>query len=113
MKLALVVLLLTAGLAHAQAPHPCATDAIARAKPLLTLHFGEGKPVENLSVEDTAKPMPPLKSPGGKTMLDVLEVWGHVYKGSYRMRFLYLRVKETCALIGQEVIEAPLTGRKR
>ena len=36
---------------------------------------------------------------------DVLEVWGHIYKGDYRMRLIYARIPEECVLMGQEVLE--------
>lgn len=36
---------------------------------------------------------------------DVLEVWGAIYKGQYRMRFIYSTVMRNCLLMGQEIIE--------
>ena len=37
---------------------------------------------------------------------DVLEVWGHIYKADYRMRLIYAQIKGSCALMGQEILEA-------
>jgi hypothetical protein len=36
----------------------------------------------------------------------VLEVWGHIYKADYRMRLIYGQIKGSCALMGQEILEA-------
>ena len=110
MKLALaaVVLVLAAGAAQAQRPHPCAADAIAKATPLLKLHFDAGATdkVRNLSIRDTVKTLPPIKALKGNGKLDVLEVWGSIYKADYRMRFIYAQIKDSCALMGQEILEA-------
>jgi len=35
----------------------------------------------------------------------VLEVWGHIYKGQYRMRLIYARSPKDCVLVGQEILE--------
>ena len=51
--------------------------------------------------------LPPLKALRGNGRLDVLEVWGYIYKAEYRMRFIYIQSKDknSCALMGQEIIE--------
>src|SRR5262245_42428065 len=102
-RLALVALLLSASAAAAQT-HPCAKDAIAKARPLLDLHYGE----KNAGmIDDKVKVLPPVKALKGNGKLDVLEVWGAVYKAEYRMRFIYIQSKapNSCALMGQEIIE--------
>lgn len=94
---------LLAGSGHAIAAPACADDAIAQARKLLTFHFGEG---DLVSIADEAKEMPPLRNPADKDQrLDVLEVWGFIYKAQYRMRFIYFRTTDTCALVGQEILE--------
>jgi hypothetical protein len=36
----------------------------------------------------------------------VLEVWGYIYKGKYRMRFIYFNSPATsCLLMGEEILE--------
>jgi hypothetical protein len=35
----------------------------------------------------------------------VLEVWGHIYKGRYRMRLIYHPLAGECVLMGQEILE--------
>ena len=42
----------------------------------------------------------------GNGKFDVLEVWGHIYKGDYRMRFIYAQIKDSCTLMGEEILEA-------
>jgi len=49
--------------------------------------------------------MKPLKNPAGKGQFDVLEVWGHIYKAQYRMRFIYAKVGAEHVLMGQEILE--------
>jgi len=34
-----------------------------------------------------------------------VEVWGYVYKGQYRMRFIYAQPPQNCVLMGQEILE--------
>jgi hypothetical protein len=96
------------GTASAEAGQPCAADAIARARSLLTVHFNDNKagekPPENLSIEDRVRVLPPIRALKGKGRLDVLEVIGHIYRADYRMRFIYAQTKG-CLLIGQEIIE--------
>ena len=100
--------LLLAAAPPAPPAHRCAADAIERATPLLTLHFSDGQPtaIENLSIDDTVKVLPPLRALRGKGQFDVLEVWGFIYKGQYRMRFIYARIPGSCVLMGQEILEA-------
>jgi hypothetical protein len=85
--------------------HPCAADALQKAKVLLRLQ-SEADASQPLDVEDSVKLLPPVKALKGKGRFDVLEVWGHVYKADYRMRFIYAQIPNTCALMGQEILEA-------
>ena len=98
---------LVAGLARAETRHPCAADAIAKAKPLLMLHYGyePGEKPEMFGIDDRVRVLPPIRALKGKGRLDVLEVMGHIYKADYRMRFIYAQIKGDCALMGQEIIE--------
>lgn len=83
----------------------CTADAIAQAGKLLAFHFGDDS--DRLHVDDTAKPLPSIVNPANpKQRFDVLEVWGYIYKGQYRMRFEYFRMKDgDCVLMGQEILE--------
>lgn len=82
--------------------HPCAKDAISQAKALLVFHYG---PDDRIYIEPKAERMPPLKNPAGRGEIEVLQVWGSVYKASYRLRLLYSLDGRQCLLLGQEVLE--------
>jgi len=105
MKLAIAtpLLIVTAAAAHAQT-HPCAADALAKAPLLLRFHYGE--PNQPVDIEDNVKALPSIKALKGNGRFDVLEVTGHIYKATYRMRFIYARIKGSCVLMGQEILEA-------
>lgn len=87
--------------------HACEKDATARAEKLLRLHFTDDSNgnVENLSIDDKVEKKAAIKAPVGKGKFDVLEVTGYIYKGTYRMRFIYAQIKEECVLMGQEILE--------
>jgi pentose-5-phosphate-3-epimerase len=57
------------------------------------------------SVDDSASKIGTVAAIHGKRRYDVLEVWGNVYKGSYRMRFIYALVGPDCVLMGEEILE--------
>jgi hypothetical protein len=101
-----LVLLLLAGscAAHATEGPSCASDALSHAAPLLTLHFGEG---DRISIGDEAKELPSIRNPANpRQRLKVYEVWGYIYKGQYRMRFIYHASEVSgCTLVGQEILE--------
>jgi hypothetical protein len=84
-------------------PHHCSGAAIEQAPKLLAFHFG---PDSRIEIDKTAKVLAPIRNPANRAQsLDVLEVWGHIYKGQYRMRFIYARSPKECVLVGQEVLE--------
>jgi hypothetical protein len=56
--------------------------------------------------EAAPKQLPPVKTLKGKGKFDVLEVWGHIYKADYRMRFIYAPIQESCTLMGEEILDA-------
>ena len=103
-KTILLIILATPGWSQAAEAPSCANDAISRAKPLLTLHFGEG---DRISIEDQAKELPSIRNPANpKQRFKVYEVWGFIYKGEYRMRFIYYTSAVSgCTLMGQEILE--------
>lgn len=82
--------------------HHCSGDATKHARKLLEFHFG---PDERIGIDETAKLVGLLKNPAGKGQFDVLEVWGFIYKGRYRMRFIYAQIPDECILMGQEILE--------
>jgi len=89
--------------APTQKTHRCATAAIAQAPKLLAFHFG---PDSRIEIDKSVKVLAPIRNPANSAQrFDVLEVSGHIYKGDYRMRFIYARVPGECLLMGQEVLE--------
>jgi hypothetical protein len=89
--------------AWAQPPHHCASAASEQAQKLLVFHFGPDRRIE---IDKSVKVLAPIRNPAnGAQRLDVLEVWGHIYKGQYRMRFIYAPLPKECVLMGQEVLE--------
>jgi hypothetical protein len=98
-----LALLATALPSQAAPPPPCAAEAVTQARKLLAFHFGED---ERIEVETTATALPPLRNPANtQQRFQVLEVWGHIYKGRYRMRLLYYPMDSGCVLMGQEILE--------
>ena len=64
-------------------------------------------PTVGVGVRSKFKVLPPVKALQGSGRLDVLEVWGAIYKAEYRRRVIYIpsRDRNSCALMGQEIIE--------
>ena len=84
-------------------PHKCAADALVQARKLLEFHFGG--PDDRMDVDREAKPVHPIKNPAGDDKYDVLEIWAQIYKGRYRMHFIYGYAGNECVLVGQEILE--------
>jgi hypothetical protein len=102
-RLILTALLLACGLAQAEPAHRCADPARKQAQELLKFHFGEDARIE---IDKGIKVLPALRNPANKAQsFDVLELWGYIYKGKYRMRLLYAQMPGECVLMGQEVLE--------
>ena len=102
-KYAILTLLLTvSSLASGEPAHHCEKDAVVQAKKLLDFHFGLDDRTE---IDQHVTVLKPIKNPAGKSKFDVLEVYGHIYKGTYRMRFIYGQIPNQCVLVGQEILE--------
>jgi hypothetical protein len=98
-----VILLSLSSLAYAAPAHPCSSAATEQAKKLLAFHFG---PDNRIAIDKSVKKLAPIHNPANKKqLLDVLEVWGYIYKGRYRMHFIYTRIPGECVLVGQEILE--------
>jgi hypothetical protein len=99
-----ILLSLGPDLALASQPASCASDAISRAKPLLAFHFGED---DRIDIDQSAKELPEIRNPANaKQRFKVYEVWGYLYKGRYRMHFIYFHSAQSgCVLMGQEILE--------
>lgn len=107
-RIALLILIILAllslnQLAYAETAHRCSSTAAEQAKKLLEFHFG---PDQRIEIDKSVKKLASIRNPANrKQLLDVLEVWGYIHKGQYRMRFTYARLPGECVLIGQEIIE--------
>jgi len=103
MKLSvLIAFLLISKFAFGEPLHHCSAEAINQAQKLLDFHFGADNRVE---IDKHVAVLKPIKNPAGKGKFDVLEIYGHIYKGTYRMRFIYAQIDNQCVLIGQEILE--------
>lgn len=98
----LALFLVTSTHASSEPVHHCSKDATLQAKKLLDFHFGLD---ERTEIDEHVTVLKPMKNPAGKGMFDVLEVYGHIYKGTYRMRFIYGQTAGQCLLVGQEILE--------
>jgi len=82
----------------------CSEDAIKQARKLLEFHFAEKD--NRMEIDKTVKELPSIQNPANKKQkFQVLEVWGYIYKGQYRMRFVYFHSGGSCVLMGQEILE--------
>ena len=89
--------------AYGQSEHRCTKDALVQAQKLLEFHFG---PDNRIAVDKSVKVLVPIRNPAEtKQQFDVLEVWGSIYKGRYRMRLIYAQIPKECLLMGQEILE--------
>jgi hypothetical protein len=89
--------------ASAQAPHRCAPAAREQAQKLLAFHVGGDDRIE---IDKSVRTLLPMRNPANRLQrFDVLEVWGRIYKGQYRLRLIYARIPKECVLMGQEVLE--------
>jgi hypothetical protein len=96
--------LLTSSFSCSAAP-ACSAEAIAQAKKLLDFDSDndDRAEIDHASVKE----LPSIRNPANpKQRFKVLEVWGYIYKGQYRMRFIYYNSPSTsCHLMGQEILE--------
>jgi hypothetical protein len=99
---ALIAFLLFSKLVSGEPAHHCSAEAANQAKKLLDFHFGADNRIE---IDKHVAVLKPIKNPAGKGKFDVLEIYGHIYKGTYRMRFIYAQIENQCVLIGQEILE--------
>jgi hypothetical protein len=81
-------------------------EAIEAAPKLIHFHFGEldGFRIEIDNSSVTA--LKPLQNAAGLSeYLTGVEVWGSIYKGNYRTRFIFSTRSSSCMRVGQEVLK--------
>lgn len=108
MKNILQAILLLTSLAFSMATFAapqCSAEALIQAKKLLSFH-NDGDDRAEILADEKVKELPPMRNPANKKQkFQVLEAYGYVYKGEYRMRFIYYRSGSDCVLMGQEVLQ--------
>lgn len=85
----------------------CAGNISTQAEKLVAFHLSEGLGGNKVEVQKPFKTLAPIKNPvDPKQVFQVVEVWAHVYKATYRVHLIYAQVAgEPCLLMGQEVLE--------
>jgi hypothetical protein len=107
--LTMIVLLLATSLVSAAVPQCSDADVIEQARKLLVFHFGDD---ERIEVDSTVEELMPIANPANKNeKFKVLQVWGFIYRGQYRVRLTYYPMDGACVLMGQEIMEyASMSG---
>ncbi|MEN0628327.1 hypothetical protein AAIG33_12920 [Phytobacter ursingii] len=86
--------------AEKKSAETCKPQAISEAKKLLAFYRDNDDRVE---IDDHVTPLAKRQNPQNRSQyFDVLQVWGNIYKGKYRMRFIFLN---DCTLMGEEILE--------
>ena len=96
-----------AALAITQTPR-CAAAVLDAASKLLAGHSKAGTDANphEFYVEPNLIALPSVRNPAKKSeRLDVVEVWGSVYRATFRMRFLLIPKIPDCVIFGQEIID--------
>jgi hypothetical protein len=103
-KSGLIILVVTACCSVAGAIPRCGDQARKDAFNLLKFHVNNDVRAE---LADGVTQLPSVANPAKKKQkFDVIEVWGYVYKGQYRMRMIYFYFNDKeCVLMGQEILE--------
>jgi hypothetical protein len=92
----------SASVCEAKTPS-CEKQATEDARKLLNFH-SDGD--ERIEIDSNVKKLHPIKNPAAPSQkFDVYEVWGQIYKGTYRMRLIYYPMDASCVLMGQEILE--------
>jgi len=80
----------------------CQDSALKDAQKLLSFYRDND---DRISIDKKVTPLAKIKNPqDGTQKFDVLETWGYIYKGKYRMRFMYYSDVD-CTLMGEEILE--------
>lgn len=81
----------------------CKNEALKDSKKLLSFYRDND---DRMDIDDNVTPLAKIKNPANaKQHFDVLETWGYIYKGRYRMHLIYYTspVDSDCVLIGEEI----------
>ncbi|MDO6405574.1 hypothetical protein [Pantoea phytobeneficialis] len=85
-----------------QSSMTCKDTALKDAKKLLSFYRDND---DRISIDNKVTPLEKVSNPQNPSQkFDVLEAWGYIYKGKYRMRFSYYSDLD-CTLMGEEILE--------
>lgn len=80
----------------------CEKNALEDAKKLLSFYREND---DRITIDEKVTPLHKMKNPQNPSQIfDVLETWGSIYKGKYRMRLIYSPELD-CTLMGEEILE--------
>lgn len=80
----------------------CEKIALKDAKKLLSFYRDND---DRMTIDEKVTPLHKMKNPQNASQIfDVLETWGYIYKGKYRMRLIY-STELDCTLMGEEILE--------
>lgn len=78
----------------------CKQEALNASQKLLAFYRDND---DRIAIDDKVTPLAKIKNPANaKQFFDVLETWGYIYKGRYRMRLIY---SSDCTLMGEQILE--------
>jgi hypothetical protein len=99
----IIAILLLTSLSAVCQEHPHADSARAQARRLLSFHSEND---ERAGIDPKIRQLRSIRNPAGGRRLEVLEIWGFVYKAQYRMRLYYAKLLDgDYVLMGQEIVE--------
>ncbi|WP_313572740.1 hypothetical protein [Pseudescherichia sp.] len=103
LKLLILISTLVTGGAYAAAQSSslaCKQGALNASQKLLAFYRDND---DRIVIDDKVTPLAKIKNPANeKQLLNVLETWGYIYKGRYRMRLIF---SSDCILMGEEILE--------
>ncbi|MBT0718090.1 hypothetical protein HGT71_07380 [Rosenbergiella epipactidis] len=80
----------------------CKKNAIIDAKKFL-IFYKEND--DRIVIDNNVKSLPKINNPENRNQIfDVLETWGYIYKGKYRIRLTYSS-SLNCTLMGEDILE--------
>ena len=86
--------------AEKKSAETCKTQAISEAKKLMAFYSDND---DRAGIDGHVTPLAKIQNPENRSQyFDVLQAWGNIYKGKYRMRFIFLN---DCTLMGDEILE--------
>ncbi|MRS89815.1 hypothetical protein GJV04_07160 [Enterobacteriaceae bacterium RIT714] len=83
----------------------CKAEALKESQKLLSYYSSND---DRINIDDKVTPLWKINNPANaKQHFDVIEIWGYIYKGKYRMRMTYYSENHDlgCLLMGEDILE--------